>query len=834
MIYCPKCGTANRDGSRFCNECSERLSPQTQVICPHCGTWNSIQSAFCSECGGRLLPSSTSASSADIPTPIKGLSLPTKASMDEVLPDQEAPTEVTSDRTPSAEDEVPGWLRELGAIRPTLSAAAEAGPAESADEIPEWLRDLRASLPEEPVAEVPQAGREEEEQLPDWLAELRPAEEPAGPEPPIPQPEEAEEAEIPDWLAELRPAKEPAGPEPPIPQAEEAEEAEIPDWLAELRPAEEPARAEPPIPQPKEAEEAEIPDWLAELRPAKEPARAEPPIPQPEEAEIPDWLAELRPAEEPARAEPPIPQPEEAEKAEIPDWLAELRPAMEPARAEPPIPQPEEAEEAEIPDWLAELRPAEEPARAEPPIPQPEEAEIPDWLAEAEPPALEAEAKATPSAVEETPKPTKVPDWLTELQVGAPAEIPPPVAGAAGQGELPDWLVPSLQEEEPLVQAEIPEWLLTLKPRELGGEKEETEGPAPLIEEAVEETGLLAGLQGTLPAEMLIAQPRAATAVKKEELSADTPQARLFAEIVGQPPEVVPQAVAPPRADLRALLPRWILYLALIAVVTLPFLLAKPLLPREIEPSQAVIDLSNTIEFLGPDASVLVAFDYDPTTSGEMDVVAQTIVGHLMDRGVRLAVVSLLPAGPPTAQHLLEQLAADRPRYAEGYGQSYANLGYLPGGATAVRLMSESLETALPRDFQGTPQANLAVMEGITSTKSLDLIVELAAGQDTLRSWIEQAGARYGTSLGAGVSAAIEPIARSYYEAEPRQLVGMIGGVVGAAMYESVAAAPFQPGGMTAARLDSQLGGHMVLVLVLLVGGGVYLARSGRGTRRER
>jgi hypothetical protein len=25
MIYCPKCGTANRDGSKFCNECGGRL-----------------------------------------------------------------------------------------------------------------------------------------------------------------------------------------------------------------------------------------------------------------------------------------------------------------------------------------------------------------------------------------------------------------------------------------------------------------------------------------------------------------------------------------------------------------------------------------------------------------------------------------------------------------------------------------------------------------------------------------------------------------------------------------------------------------------------------------
>jgi len=824
MIYCPKCGTANRDGSKFCNECGEKLGPQTQVKCPHCGTLNSVQSVFCSECGGRLLPSSTSAPSAEVPTPIKGLSLPTKASMDE---GEEVPAEA-----PRAEDEVPAWLRELGAIRPTGSAAAEAAPTESADEIPDWLRDLRASLPEEPVTEVPQAGRAEEEQAPDWLAKLQPSEEPAKAEPPIPA---AEEAEVPDWLAELRPSEKPARPEPPIPEATpgRTEEAEVPDWLAALRPSEEPAKAEPPLP---EAEEAEVPDWLAALWPSEEPARPEPPIPEAtpgrtEVAEVPDWLAALRPSEEPARPEPPIPEaaPGRTEVAEVPDWLAALRPSEEPAKPEPPVPA---AEEAEIPDWLAALRPSEEPAKTEPPLPAAEEAEAPGWLAELGTPAPEAETEAAPLAMEETLKPTKVPDWLAELQMGAPAETPAPVAGAPSEGELPAWLVPSQQEaEDTLARAEIPDWLLALTPRELTGEKE-AEGSPLIIEEAVKETGLLAGLQGTLPAEMLIAQPRAATAVQKEAPSADTPQARLFAEIVGRPPEAAPKAIAPRRADLRALLPQWILYLALIAVVALPLLLAEPLLPRTIEPSPAVVDLHDAIESLSPDAKVLVAFDYDPTSSGEMDVVAQAVVGHLMDRKVRLVAVSLLPAGPPTAQHLLEELAADRPRYAEGYGQSYADLGYLPGGATAVRLMGESLEKALPRDFQGTPQADLAVMKGITSTKSFDLIVELAATQDSLRSWIEQAGAPYRVPLGAGASAAIEPMARSYYETEPRQLRGMIGGVVGAAMYESVSTPQGQPEGMTAARLDSQLGGHLILVLVLLVGSGVYLVR--RGTRRER
>ena len=644
MIYCPKCGTANRDGSKFCNECGEKLGSQTQVKCPQCGALNSVQSVFCSECGGRLLPSATSGSGTGVPPAIKGLSLPTKASIGE------GAEEPAAGDVPEADEEVPAWLQELGAA---LSTGEAGGPAsvEDSAEIPDWLQDLRASLPEEPVSQVPQV-------------------------------EEAEEGQVADWMAELRPSVEEAEPEPQPPVAEEVEEGEVPDWLAELQP-----------------------------------------------------------------------------------------------------------------------------------------------------PALEETAAAVPPSAEETTQVPGMPGWLEELRAEAP-EAPSPAEGTAAEAELPDWLVPSGpelgKEEESLTRAEIPDWLLALKPQELR-EEGEVRGAELVVEEAAEETGLLAGLQGTLPVEMLIAQPRAVIAAEVETPIADTPQARLFAEIVGEPPEAAPKAIPQPSKGLLALLPRWIIYITLIAAVTLPLLLDKSPLSRTLEPSPAVAGLYDRIESLDSGSPVLVAFDYDPTTSGEMDLLTRAIVGHLMDREARVVAVSLLPAGPATAQSVLDELASERPGYADGYGQRYTNLGYIPGQAAAVRLLGQSVRMALSRDFQNNPLANLQVMEGLTTAQSFDLIVELAAAQDTLRWWIEQAGTPYGVPLGAGVSASVGPLARPYSETERQQLVGLVSGVPDAAVYEALRSGQDSPAGTMAARLDSQLAGHVVLLMVLLVGNGVYLVRRRNG-----
>lgn len=52
--YCSRCSTANRDGSRFCNNCGAALDQPAERSCPHCQAPVLSQSAFCHVCGGRL------------------------------------------------------------------------------------------------------------------------------------------------------------------------------------------------------------------------------------------------------------------------------------------------------------------------------------------------------------------------------------------------------------------------------------------------------------------------------------------------------------------------------------------------------------------------------------------------------------------------------------------------------------------------------------------------------------------------------------------------------------------------------------------------------------
>lgn len=63
-VYCSHCSTANREGSRFCNNCGKPMEAPPPATCPVCQASVASYSAFCQRCGARL-PETP----ADVPTP---------------------------------------------------------------------------------------------------------------------------------------------------------------------------------------------------------------------------------------------------------------------------------------------------------------------------------------------------------------------------------------------------------------------------------------------------------------------------------------------------------------------------------------------------------------------------------------------------------------------------------------------------------------------------------------------------------------------------------------------------------------------------------------------
>jgi len=345
MINCPKCGTANRRGSRFCNECGELLPAYTALACPMCGAMNPVGNAYCDQCNARIIPmASSSEEEKQERPPVKGLSLPT----------------------------IP--LEDRKGKEQPVSAEAEKAKVDEKDD-DDWLARLRDSAAEGDRDEI----EGEQEVTEDWLGSLRASAVESGeaePEEPERVAEPVEPVEIPGWLRDLGPidGQADAAPSGERPATEAAPkktgapgEIGAPEEIG--APGEIGApQAEPALREPEREEAApapaEVPDWLREMAPEEAAA--------PEKAGAPEEIGARLPS-----VPPLVESPEEEETTETPEWLAELQGEKKEVKA-PAQPAPTfeetisgraaEAEglaRADIPEWLHDMRPrAEEPQAA--------------------------------------------------------------------------------------------------------------------------------------------------------------------------------------------------------------------------------------------------------------------------------------------------------------------------------------------------------------------------------------------------------------------------------------------------------------------------------------
>lgn len=56
VVLCPKCGTQNIAGTKFCGNCGTNLGPVATINCPKCGAEMPSTMKFCGNCGSPLKP----------------------------------------------------------------------------------------------------------------------------------------------------------------------------------------------------------------------------------------------------------------------------------------------------------------------------------------------------------------------------------------------------------------------------------------------------------------------------------------------------------------------------------------------------------------------------------------------------------------------------------------------------------------------------------------------------------------------------------------------------------------------------------------------------------
>ncbi len=256
---------------------------------------------------------------------------------------------------------------------------------------------------------------------------------------------------------------------------------------------------------------------------------------------------------------------------------------------------------------------------------------------------------------------------------------------------------------------------------------------------------------------------------------------------------------------------RWI-FLAVGVAVVIPFFFPLGLLVDVTPPVQSLYD---AVDVLPPSSQpLLLAIDYAPATLPELEPMALAILRHAFSRDVNVAVMTLHPAGYGLAERAGLQVAEE---YDRVYGEDYVYLGFQPGTSAVILSLGVNIRNVFPEDAYGTPLSEFPIMDGIRNYDDIPLLITLA-GWSAAEAWVYFAHEPFGQEVGAGVTAVM---ATDYYPyLNTGQLVGLLGGMRGAAEYEGLVGHPDKG----VRGMDSQSIIHMLIIALIVVGNIAYFA----------
>jgi hypothetical protein len=259
---------------------------------------------------------------------------------------------------------------------------------------------------------------------------------------------------------------------------------------------------------------------------------------------------------------------------------------------------------------------------------------------------------------------------------------------------------------------------------------------------------------------------------------------------------------------------RRVIYVLLFVAVALPLLVPAGL-PIDISPD--VRSIYDAIDELPAGSIMLVSFDYDPASRAEVHPMAEAVLRHAFKRKLRVVAPALWPQGPSQATSVLEKLKRE---FNLTYGKDFVQLAYFNGptvGLPQVTAIMGDLHAAYPTDVKGNKLDTMELTRSITAAKDIAMIFTLSAGDPGIPAWVQIANGRYGTRVAGGATAV--QVAQFLPYVQGGQMIGMIGGLKGAAEYEKL----LDYKGIASASMDAQSLGHIVIMAFIILANVTYL-----------
>jgi hypothetical protein len=275
---------------------------------------------------------------------------------------------------------------------------------------------------------------------------------------------------------------------------------------------------------------------------------------------------------------------------------------------------------------------------------------------------------------------------------------------------------------------------------------------------------------------------------------------------------------------------RWIFVFVAFAVL-LPMLLNLQC-PQVTSP--IVEGIYDKIEAIPPGAVVVLSFDYGPSTVPEIQPMVNAVLRHCLERRHKILFLALWATGQNILTATIDSLISKE--YPDiQYGIDYANFGYKAGNQGVINVVLTDFYKMFPTDVEGVPAREFPMMQGFRNFKNASLVVSFGGGFPGIKEWVQFAGDLGDIPIAGGCTAVAAPLLYPYY---PQQMVGLMGGIKGAAEYEAILAKNYPKFRDTEKfpmlgheMMGPQTVAHIVIMLFIVIGNASYFVLRRRADK---
>lgn len=271
---------------------------------------------------------------------------------------------------------------------------------------------------------------------------------------------------------------------------------------------------------------------------------------------------------------------------------------------------------------------------------------------------------------------------------------------------------------------------------------------------------------------------------------------------------------------------RWIFLVLTIFVVT-PLILGFQVKPVVSDEVQSIYDF---VENLKEGQNLVVAIDYDPNAQAELHPMAFAIMEQVLAKKVKLITLTLSQNGAGMAEGAVRAVVDSVKMYhgfTPEYGVDYVFLGYRPYYALVILGMGQNFRIPFPQDYYNHPLDSLPIMKRVQNYDQVEGVIDIT-GSNVADAWIANGNGRYGVKLALGLTGVSAADYYPFYQS--KQILGLMGGMKGAAEYEFLAKNP----GRAMEAMGVQTFAHIVIIGFILVGNvGFFLDKRQKDRRRR-